>query len=103
MDNIRFRIRKKGDRYALDKLENTKVIKSWTLNPDKIGKILECPTENDVKVSKNIGESDNNDNQKFAYQILNEADKTDTQIELTPELMEKAKQERDKLLKEVGI
>lgn len=48
---MRFRIRKKGDRYALDKLEGTEVIKSWTLNPEKLGKLMECPQENGLKVS----------------------------------------------------
>ena len=74
----RFRIRKKGDRYQLDKLQDSRVIKSWTLNPKKLGEMFECPLENSPKVSKIDEQNEQKGSQTFAYDVLSEPAKMDT-------------------------
>lgn len=69
------RIRKKGDYYVLEELKDSKVIRSWTLNPKKLLEMFKCPTENNLNMSKKEGENVKYDNQNFAQDFLNEHEK----------------------------
>lgn len=89
------RIRKKGDRIALEwrKDKNSKWT-SKTLNAEKLYKLLVCPDTKQGIVSKTNEETNKKVPKKFSYGLLNEPTK-DTE-NLTP-----SKEDIDKLLYEL--
>lgn len=95
MVEIRYRIRKKGKYFQLDKLINGEVNKSWTLNPFKLAQMFECPTDNGQKVSTIAGEENKNEPQKFSQSSLNELPKTGQPT------AEDVKNELNKLMKDI--
>ena len=72
MKDETYRIREKGKgRFIVEK----KVGEKWqgrTLVPEKVWNLIECPTEDDTNVSKNIVETDTKVPEKCVQSILTE-------------------------------
>jgi len=84
---MKYRIRKKGDKHVLEKLNGGK-IEGRTLNPEKLWDLLEVSQNVSQNVSDSTREEKEEVSQKFSQEILSEGldelpEPTDAEIEAT--------------------